>query len=69
MPYPFSKGVFICGAPIIVNRESTEKELEQKRLALQESLLNITERADSYFKNQLKTQKSNVKTTTQKSKL
>lgn len=51
MPYPFSKGVFICGAPIIVNRESTEKELEQKRLALQESLMNITERADNYFSN------------------
>lgn len=49
MSYPFSKGVFICGDPVTVNRESTEEELEQKRLALQESLLNITERADSYF--------------------
>lgn len=50
MPYPFSKGVFICGAPIVVNRESTEQELEQKRLILQKSLIEITERADDYFK-------------------
>lgn len=49
MPYPFSKGVFICGEPIIVNSDSSEQELEQKRLALQKSLIEITERADNYF--------------------
>ncbi|HAG50945.1 MAG TPA: hypothetical protein DCL42_06360, partial [Deltaproteobacteria bacterium] len=49
MPYPFSKGVFICGSPITVDRNSSDDELEEKRALLQNSLMEITEKADKYF--------------------
>jgi len=41
--------VFICGAPITVNHKASQEELEQKRLVLQNSLIELTERADRYF--------------------
>jgi len=41
--------VFICGDIITINHDATDDELEQKRVALQKSLMEITERADSYF--------------------
>lgn len=50
MPYPFTKGVFICGSPITVDRNSSDDELEEKRVLLQNSLMEITEKADGYFK-------------------
>lgn len=48
IPYPFSKGVFICGEPIIVNHDSTEDMLEQKRQTLQNTLIEITKKADNF---------------------
>lgn len=51
IPYPFSKGVFICGEPIIVNVDSSPEALEEKRLHLEKILIDITERADNYFEN------------------
>ena len=51
IPYPFSKGVFICGSPITVNHKASQEELEQTRLVLQNSLIELTERADRYFQN------------------
>lgn len=50
MPYPFSKGVFICGAPVTVSSDSTPEEIEEKRLELERTLKEITERADNYFR-------------------
>ncbi|MCP3677336.1 MAG: lysophospholipid acyltransferase family protein [Deltaproteobacteria bacterium] len=49
LPYPFSRGVFICGDPITVERESSDKELEEKRQLVEQVLNEVTERADSYF--------------------
>lgn len=49
VPYPFSKGVFICGEPIIVNADSSPEALEEKRLHLEKVLNDITERADNWF--------------------
>lgn len=49
VPWPFSRGVFICGEPIEVSKDSTEAELEEKRLELESSLSELTRRADSYF--------------------
>ncbi|MBI5810919.1 MAG: hypothetical protein HZB21_07015 [Deltaproteobacteria bacterium] len=50
MPYPFSKGVFICGEPIRVNPQAGPDEMEEVRHRLEAALNGLTERADSYFK-------------------
>lgn len=49
IPYPFSKGVYIWGDPIYVDKDSGEDEMERKRIEVEESLRRITERADSFF--------------------
>lgn len=49
MPYPFTKIVFICGEAIYIDRDATDSEVEGKRLELEKSLIDITERADRYF--------------------
>lgn len=49
MPYPFNKIVFICGDPISISRDSDTDEMEKKRLELENSLIDVTERADRYF--------------------
>jgi len=49
MPLPFSRGVFICGDPITVERKSSDEALEQKRLHLEKTLNELTEQADNYF--------------------
>ena len=49
LPYPFSKGVFIWGEPIQVDPNSDHAHLEAKRLLLERSLNELTERADHYF--------------------
>jgi lysophospholipid acyltransferase (LPLAT)-like uncharacterized protein len=49
LPYPFSRGVFICGKPLFVPRHLDGDALEQKRLLLERRLREITDQADRYF--------------------
>ena len=49
LPHLFSKGVFIWGEPIYVSKDADKEELERKRIELEESLKDITKKADSYF--------------------
>jgi lysophospholipid acyltransferase (LPLAT)-like uncharacterized protein len=46
MPYPFSRGVFLWGNPILVPPDATASELEQKRLELEETLNRMILQAD-----------------------
>ena len=46
MPYPFSRGVFLWGDPILVPPDATASELEQKRAELEETLNRMTFQAD-----------------------
>jgi lysophospholipid acyltransferase (LPLAT)-like uncharacterized protein len=48
IPYPFSRGVFVFGEPISVDRAATEEEIEAKTLLLEERLQEITKVADRY---------------------
>lgn len=50
LPYPFSKGVFIWGSPIFVDKGDDVEALNKKRLILEKSLNEITEKADNFFK-------------------
>lgn len=43
IPYPFSKGEFIVGTPIIVPKDATETQKEEHKIKLQEALLSISE--------------------------
>jgi len=49
LPYPFSKGVFIWGEPIVVDPHGNRDHLEEKRLFLEKKLNELTEQADHYF--------------------
>ena len=49
LPYPFSKGIFVWGEPIYVDRNADRKDLEEKRLFVEKRLNEITEEADRYF--------------------
>jgi lysophospholipid acyltransferase (LPLAT)-like uncharacterized protein len=49
VPYPFSKGVFICGEPIYVKRRTGPEECEKIRRGLEDALNEITARADGFF--------------------
>ncbi|NWG04237.1 MAG: lysophospholipid acyltransferase family protein [Syntrophaceae bacterium] len=49
LPYPFSKGVFIWGEPIYVDRHGDGAHLEEKRALLENRLNELTEKADHYF--------------------
>ncbi|MFQ5330147.1 MAG: lysophospholipid acyltransferase family protein [Thermodesulfobacteriota bacterium] len=49
LPFPFSRGVFICGDPITVERESSDAELEKKRREVEQALNDLTTQADNYF--------------------
>jgi len=49
LPYPFSKGVFIWGEPIIVDPNGDRAHLEGRRALLEKRLNDLTERADHYF--------------------
>jgi lysophospholipid acyltransferase (LPLAT)-like uncharacterized protein len=49
VPFPFSKGVFIWGAPIVVEQNGDRAHLEEKRILLENRLNELTERADHYF--------------------
>jgi hypothetical protein len=50
MPYPFSKGVFICGESIYVSTKAGPEECERIRQGLEDTLNEITARADRFFK-------------------
>ena len=45
LPYPFSKGAFLWGEPIYVKKED---DLEQKRVELERSLIEMTDYVDNY---------------------
>lgn len=49
LPYPFSKGVFICGEPISVDEKSGPVEMEAARARLEDTLNKLTREADGYF--------------------
>ncbi len=49
LPYPFSRGVFIWGEPLLVPRQMDGHTFEQKRLLLEKTLSEITDRADRRF--------------------
>jgi len=49
LPYPFSKGIFIWGEPVYVDRNGDRAHIEEKRLLLERRLNELTERADHYF--------------------
>lgn len=50
IPKPFSKTVIIIGEPIYVPLKSTPQELEEKREKLEKRLVELTQKADSYFR-------------------
>ncbi len=49
LPYPFSRGVFILGKPLLVPQQMGKGVFEQTRLLLERRLREITDRADRYF--------------------
>jgi lysophospholipid acyltransferase (LPLAT)-like uncharacterized protein len=53
LPYPFSKGVFIWGEPIMVDQNGDRAHLEEKRILLENRLNELTERADHYFESKI----------------
>lgn len=49
LPYPFNRAVFVYGDPITVERRATDAEMEEARLKLQDSLNELTNKAEEYF--------------------
>ncbi|MFH1625788.1 MAG: lysophospholipid acyltransferase family protein [Pseudomonadota bacterium] len=50
LPFPFSRGVFVWGEPIYIDKKGDEDYLERKRSLLEERLMAITNLADNYFR-------------------
>jgi len=50
IPKPFSRLVVVYGEPIYISRGASIKEIEEKRRELERRLMEITEKADCYFK-------------------
>ncbi|MEL0110244.1 MAG: lysophospholipid acyltransferase family protein [Rickettsiales bacterium] len=46
LPFPFSKGVFLWGTPIEVQKDADDGQLEEKRLEVEQALIALTQRAD-----------------------
>ena len=46
IPFPFSRGLFVYGEPIVVAPDAGARELEEARLAVERALNEVTERAD-----------------------
>ena len=46
VPLPFSRGLFVYGDPIEVPAHADAETMERSRLALEQSLDSVTERAD-----------------------
>lgn len=49
LPFPLSQGVIIYGPPLYVPADADETIREQKRQALEQCLITLTERADRFF--------------------
>lgn len=49
LPLPFSRGVYVWGEPIYVEKRGGEDYLEERRRLLEERLMSITHQADLYF--------------------
>ena len=47
VPYPFSRGLFLWGAPILVPRDADEAALEAARVELESALNRLTAQADA----------------------
>lgn len=47
VPYPFSRGVFLWGAPIRVSREADDAALETARVELESTLNRLTAEAEA----------------------
>lgn len=52
IPYPFGRGVFAFGEPIVVSPKAGPEEMEKARVLLEERLRHITGVADACVKNQ-----------------
>ena len=52
IPYPFGRGVFVYGEPVVVAPTAGPEEVEKARGVLEEGLRQVTALADAYFKNQ-----------------
>jgi lysophospholipid acyltransferase (LPLAT)-like uncharacterized protein len=50
LPLPFGRVVYIWGEPIFIPRYLTAKELEEKRLLVEDRLRRTTAEADEYFR-------------------
>ncbi len=50
IPHPFTRVVVIYGEPIYVPKDSSEDYIEVRRAELEKRLVEMTERADGYFK-------------------
>jgi len=49
VPKFFNTIIFICGDAIHVDKDASDEDIELKRKELEQSLIEITERADNYF--------------------
>ncbi len=52
IPYPFGRGVFVYGDPIVVSSQAEPEEVEKARVVLEERLRQVTAFADAYVRNQ-----------------
>jgi hypothetical protein len=51
LPLPFCKVIYVYGEAIFIPRHLGERELEEKRLLVEERLRQVTAEADGYFRN------------------
>ncbi|MCC6545454.1 MAG: lysophospholipid acyltransferase family protein [Nitrospirae bacterium] len=50
IPHPFTRVVVIYGEPVYVHRNTSEEEIEEKRAELEKKLVEMTDKADQYYK-------------------
>jgi len=50
VPYPFGRGVFVYGEPVVVSPTAGPEEMEKARAVLEEGLRQVTAVADAYVK-------------------
>ncbi|MBI3018595.1 MAG: lysophospholipid acyltransferase family protein [Deltaproteobacteria bacterium] len=53
LPIPFSKGVVFYSDPVYVSKDSTDEELENKRLEVENALTTLKNKAESYWEARL----------------
>jgi lysophospholipid acyltransferase (LPLAT)-like uncharacterized protein len=49
VPLPFSRGVIVYGEPILVEKNSGNEQIEQKRVLVEERLKELSEQAQMYL--------------------